>query len=240
MKQAAFLLGAILVYVATGFAQDNSANALFSPSPAPEMALAGSSPTLTEPPIPASPATPANTDVSASPALGSNSPSEPPAPKSNVYRVFQTYNLQLYAGYAFFRFYALPNRKENMNGIDLGVAYYPKAPWIGADGDILVQFGGFLNQSSRFIDYMGGPRFRWLGPRNLELWAHGLVGYAKFVPQTALGSQNAFSYEAGGGVDLGIPRRRLAYRVQADMVGTKFFHSYQLSPKISFGIVFKF
>lgn len=231
MRHAAFLLGAIFLFAASSFAQDNSANPLF---------LAPSAPEAAEPPVLASAATPATTEVAGSPALGSDSSSEPPTPRSNVYRVFQTYNWQLYAGYAFFRFYALPNHKENMNGIDLGVAYYPKAPWIGADGEILAEFGGFSHQSSRFTSYMGGPRIRWLARDNLEIWAHGLAGFAKFLPQTPFGGQTSFSYEAGGGVDLAIPRHRLAYRVEVDTVGSKFFHSYQLSPKISFGIVVKF
>jgi hypothetical protein len=127
-----------------------------------------------------------------------------------------------------------------MNGFDLGITYYPTSSWLGADGDVFAEFGSFSNRSSRFTDYLGGVRARWLGPRNLELWAHGLVGSAKFVPVTTSGGQTAFSYEAGGGVDLGIPHRRLAYRVQADMVGTRLFHTYQFSPKISFGVVFKF
>ncbi len=94
-----------------------------------------------------------------------------------------------------------------MNGIDLGAVYYPGASWIGADGDILAEYGTFLNHSSKFTSYMGGARFRWQAPRGIELWAHGLAGFAKFLPQTALGGQTAFSYEAGGGMDLGAYRR---------------------------------
>jgi hypothetical protein len=51
---------------------------------------------------------------------------------------------------------------------------------------------------------------------------------------------NAFSLELGGGVDLMPRHRRLGYRLQADMVATRFFGTYQYSPKISAGIVFKF
>lgn len=240
MRRAAFLLGAILLFTTSSFAQDNSANSvLFAPSN-PDLALAESFPAPGEPLVLASFATPASTEPLAGSVLDPNSSSEPPAQRSGVIRVFETYKWQAYAGYAFFRFYALPNRKENMNGIDLGFVYYPTASWIGADADVLAEFGTFNNHSSKFTTYMGGPRLRWLGPRGIELWVHGMAGFAKFLPQTPYGSQTAFSYEGGGGVDIGLYRQRIAYRVQVDAVGTHFFHTNQVSPKISVGIVYKF
>jgi hypothetical protein len=244
MKHAAFLLGAILLFVTSSSAQDTSANSLlFAPSD-PDLALAEFTSVPSEPLVLASAARLASTEPRATPTIGSESSSEPPAQQPRVFGVFETYKWQAYVGYAFFRFYAFPGRKENMNGIDLGAVYYPSAPWIGVDGDILAQFGTFHNQnvyqSSRFTSYMGGPRFRWQGPRGIELWAHGLAGFAKFLPQTAEGGQTAFSYEAGGGMDLGVYRRRLAYRIEADAVGTHLFHTYQVSPKISVGVVYRF
>lgn len=241
MKHAAFLLGAILLFVTTGFAQDNSANSLlFAPSE-PGALDHGSSFLPGQRSLSASAATPASTEVLELPSSVSDPSSAPAAQRPNVYSVFENYNWQLYGGYAFFRFYAFPHRTETMNGINLAISYYPTGNWFAADGDIFAEFGNFQHQSSKFASYLGGGRVRRrLGPRNIEIWAHGLAGFAKFLPQTAQGGQLAFSYEAGGGVDLGIPRRRLAYRVQADMVGTKFFHTNQLSPKISLGVVYKF
>lgn len=239
MKHAAFLLGAILLCITSSSAQDTSANSLlFAPSDT-DLALAEFSSVPVEPLVLASAATPVSTAPLA-PALGSDSSSASPAPPRDVFRVFQTYKWQTYVGYAFFRFFAFPSRKENMNGIDLGAVYYPTASWIGVDGDVLAQFGTFLNHSSRFTTYMGGPRFRWEGPRGIELWAHGLAGFAKFLPQTAYGSQTAFSYEAGGGADIGVYRRRIAYRVEVDAVGSHFFRTNQVSPKISVGVVYRF
>lgn len=87
---------------------------------------------------------------------------------------------------------------------------------------------------------MGGPRFRWQGPRGIELFAHGMAGFSKFLPQTPYGGQISLAYEGGGGVDIGLYHQRIAYRVQVDAVGTRFFHTNQLSPKISFGVVYKF
>ena len=241
MKHAAFLLGAILLFLTSSFAQDNSTTSiLFAPSV--PGAVDGSSSFIPgQRLLFASTATPAGTEVPAFPSIVSNAASEPAAQRTSVYSVFETYKWQLYGGYAFFRFYARPNHTENMNGIDLAISYYPTANWFGADGDIFGEFGSFQHQSSRFTSYLGGGRVRRrLGGRNIEIWGHGLVGFAKFLPQTALGGQTAFSYEAGGGVDLETRRRRFAYRFQADMVGTKFFQTNQVSPKISIGFVYKF
>ena len=239
MKHAAFLLGAILLFLTTSFAQDNSANSmLFAPSNS-DVAFSTSAPV--KPLVLAPAATPASAEPLAAPALGSDSSSEPAAQQTSVYSVFETYKGQVYGGYAFFRFYAFPHRTENMNGVNFAISYYPTSNWFGVDGDILAEFGSFEHHSSKFTSYLGGARVRHrLGPRNVEIWGHGLAGFAKFLPQTAAGGQTAFTYEVGGGVDLGVPRHRLAYRVQADMVGTRFFHTNQLSPKISIGVVYKF
>ncbi len=86
----------------------------------------------------------------------------------------------------------------------------------------------------------GGPRFRWLGPRGIEVWAHGLIGYSNFLPQTAFGTQSAFAVGAGAGVDLNIRQQRWALRFAGDAIESHYFGTFQLSPKFSTGVVFKF
>jgi len=239
MKHATLLLGAVFLFAMSSLAQENSPNSLFVAASDPGSAADVSSFAPSKPLLLALPVAPGEAELPPSPTPLSNSSSEP-AQRSGVYRVFETYDWEIYGGYAFFRFYALPNNTETMNGIDLGIAYFPTSSWFGVDGDVFGEFGSFLHHSSRFADYLGGARVRRAGSRGINLWAHGLVGYSKFLPQTPFGGQNAFSYEAGGGVDLASSHRRLAYRIEADMVGTRFFHANQLSPKISFGVVFKF
>ncbi len=182
-------------------------------------------------------ATPATPSLSLSPAQ----PAQPdPAPASLVQSVFQEYNLQAYVGYTFFRFYAEPKFTNNMNGLNLGLDYYPGGKWIGADGEFIGTFGSTPTCTTKFVMVAGGPRFRWLGPRGIEVWAHGLAGYSNFLPQTALGNQSAFAFEAGGGVDLNIRQERLALRIAGDAIGTHYFSTFQVSPKFSTGIVVKF
>ena len=146
---------------------------------------------------------------------------------------------QVYAGYAFARFYAYPGTTLNDNGFDLSVDYYFKN-WLGGEAELFATFGSLTGQRSDFLVGAGGAKLRWAASNGLEVWAHGLVGGAHFTPQTAYGNQRALAYEAGAGVDIPSRHRRLAYRVEGDMVGTRFFTTYQYSPKISAGIVWKF
>jgi len=170
----------------------------------------------------------------------SNSPQQPPP---SVYGVFQQYNWQIYGGYSFIRFYLIskPNTILTMNGLDFGAVYFvPKFTWLGVEGQFIGEYGGYIGYTSKLAVGMGGLRFRWSAPRGIELWGHGLIGGSKFVPQTAFGNDSALAYEAGGGVDVGAHHRRIAYRLELDMLGTRYFSTYQYSPRVSDGIVFKF
>ena len=179
MRHFAFLCGAVLILAHGAGAQLNLASPLLPGSP---LAV-----------IVAAPAA----DPAATPAWALSAPAEPP---QGVYGVFQDFNFQAYAGYTFFRFYALPNLTENMNGLNFSVVYYPHGHRIGADGEIIAAFGSAAGVSSKFVSGVGGARYRRSGPRGLEVWAHGLVGGAHFLPQTPYGGLNAFSLELGGGV----------------------------------------
>jgi hypothetical protein len=165
-----------------------------------------------------------------------------PVPQENpgVVGVFQSYYFQLYVGYTFLRFYELPGHQVNTSGLDIDLTYYPGGGVIGAEGNLTVGFGTDMNQSAKFAAGMGGARLRWPGPRAVQIWGHGLVGVSHYLPQTAFGGQTALGYEVGGGVDVNAHHARIAYRFEADMVGTRFFHTYQYSPKFTAGIVFKF
>jgi hypothetical protein len=239
MKQTVLLCATILLLAAGANAQANSDTSLplapVAASAAPATAT-DTTPLFAAETAPASPVSNALPSATASDPGSASSSQEPPT----VHSVFQTYNWQATAGYTFFRFYIVPHVTTNMNGLNLGMVYYPKGKWIGADGEFIGAWGGLGGQTSKYVQAMGGPRFRWSAPRGLEIWGHGLVGGAHFLPQTPFGSQGAFAYEVGGGVDLNIHQRRWAYRASANMVGTRFFNTYQYSPNVSVGIVFKF
>ncbi len=240
MKQSVFLFVAILLLAANAGAQaslDNSlpltpaasqAPAAFGPS-APSLFAMDSAPMPT--------AASSGLGASASGALASNSTDQQ---QPSVYGVFQNFNWQATAGYTFFRFYVLPHVTTNMNGINLGLVYYPGGKWYGVDGEFVGEWGSVGGVTTKYVQGMGGGRARWEAPRGIEIWGHGMVGGSHFLPQTQFGGQASFAYEIGGGVDLNLHQRRIAYRVSANMVGTHYFGTYQYSPNVSAGVVFKF
>lgn len=151
---------------------------------------------------------------------------------------FPRRGLEFGVGYSYFHFDSGHNLSPNLNGFNASLAYYLK-DMLGAEAEMTGALGLQAGQSARFVFVGGGPRVRLTGPAKLEVWVHGLVGYAHYVPQTALGNQGAFGFELGGGVDYRA-RYWLSYRVAADMIGSTLFSSSQFSPKISAGIVINF
>jgi len=168
------------------------------------------------------------------------SPARPAAdPPQGVQGVFVNYSWQAYFGYTFVRFYEVPGMQQDTNGFNYSMVYFLK-DWFGLDGE----FAATHTSQNAFNGWLlfggGGPRFRWSGPRGLELWGHVLFGYSHFTPQTSYGGQGAFAYTAGGGADINIRHTRWALRLGADMVATNYFNTYQYSPKAFAGIVYKF
>jgi hypothetical protein len=234
MRHMVFLSGVILIFASGAAAQLNPANPLFAGSSAPALAA----------PAPAAHVlfafAPSAGTAMATPgpsAFASSAPAEPP---QGVYGVFQDFNWQAYAGYTFLRFYEVPNITQNLNGFNFSVTYYPGGRWFAADGELVAAFGSQAGVSSNFVLGMGGARLRWSAPRAVEVWVHGLAGGSHLTPQAPFGGQSAFAYEGGGGVDVNAHHHRMAYRLQGDLVGTRYFGTYQYSPKISAGIVYKF
>lgn len=188
------------------------------------------------------------TTSAAASALASAAAADPSAPSLNLVpspspqgavAVYETYPWQVAGNYSFFRFYEVPNTQENMNGVIINANYY-FLNWLAGEGEFMGEWGHQAGFKSRFEFAGGGPRFRWSGPRNIELFGHFLVGYTHFVPQTSFGSQQAFAYVVGGGGDLNMRNRHFAYRVGADLVGSRYFSTYQYSPRVYVGFVFKF
>jgi hypothetical protein len=240
MKQSAFVFAAILLLAASAGAQANPDNSLPLAPVAPEAiaAFVPGAPSLFAMDAAPTPIATSGPGSAASSALSSNATDQQ---QPSVYGVFQNYNWQATAGYAFFRFYVLPNVASDMNGLNLGLAYYPGGKWYAADGEFVGAWGSIHGLgNTKYVQGMGGGRARWSAPRGIEVWGHVLVGGSHFLPQTPFGGQGAFTYEVGGGVDLNLHQRRIAYRVSANMVGTRYFGTYQYSPNVEAGVVLKF
>jgi hypothetical protein len=242
MKRIAFVFGSILLFAAIAGAQADSGSSLPVTTPAPESTSTTPTTNATYAFVPAT-ASPLGGafNASAAPASSSATPSDSAAQGPVVQSVYQTYNWQAYIGYTFFRFYVVPKFTDDMNGLNLGIVYYPGGRRYGADGEFMGTWGQSVGgYTSKFVAGMGGGRVRWSAPHNLEVWGHGLVGISNLLPETPFGKQSAFIYELGAGVDLNIINSHWAVRVAGDMVATHYFSTFQYSPKISGGIVFRY
>jgi hypothetical protein len=243
MRYVAFLLGLVVLGAGTAGAQLNASNYTLIPPPAFSSPVTTGSLGSADPAaaLPAAPAPSLAYVLTSAPAPDPNPFLVPaaPAPKpQDVTSVFENYSWQAYIGYTYMRFYELPSITKNTNGFNFGIVYYITNHW-GIDGEFQ---GSYLHQGGTdgwFLFGGGGPRFRWALPRNVEIWAHGLGGWSHFTPQTAAGLQQAAAFEVGGGLDFAF-KPRWSLRVSADCVGSRYFDTYQFSPKASGGIVFKF
>ncbi|HXX45672.1 MAG TPA: hypothetical protein VEJ38_13160 [Candidatus Acidoferrales bacterium] len=219
MRRAAVLWGAILVFAFGASAQTHSGNSLFFGSSFPTLTAAFASP---------------------SPGVLAALPAKPAEPQG-VYGVVQSYDFQIYGGFTYFHFYELPGTTGNLDGFNVGMSYFPKAGHLGLDAEYAVGFAPQDGILTVLDAGLGGARYRFSNHRGDELWVHALAGVAHFVPLTPYGGDNAFAFEAGGGLDIAPKRNgRLAYRVEGDVFGTFFFGTYQYSPSVSVGIVYKF
>jgi hypothetical protein len=239
MRYFSILLGLVFLLSLSASAQSTTSNSVLLPASyyavpaAPD--FAASAPAISLTPFSV---TPANTQP------GGLAPSTPlslmpaAAAPQDVTSVFETYAWQLYGGYTFLRFYELPSITQTMNGFNYSVVYYWK-DWFGFDGEFAATHATQNDVSSWFLFGGGGPRFRWSAKKGVELWAHALVGYSHFTPQTPAGDQHAFAYELGGGVDLPF-KPRWALRVGADAMCTTYFSTHQFSPVAHAGVVFRF
>ncbi|HUO33624.1 MAG TPA: hypothetical protein VMU43_01405 [Candidatus Acidoferrum sp.] len=174
--------------------------------------------------------------------LGLSMPAPAPSPAaapSAAQGVFQTFPLEIYVGYMFYRFYELPPVTPNLNGFNFSAQYYLN-DWFGLDGEFAAGFNSGSTGTGHACFGGGGPRFRWSAGNGIEIWGHGMVGGSCINTETQYGAGETLAYQVGGGIDIDAHHHRFAYRIAADMVGTTFFNTRQYSPKISAGIVFKF
>jgi hypothetical protein len=167
-------------------------------------------------------------------------PASPEPEPQTAQGVYQNFDWEGYVGYTYVRFFEVPGNEFNTNGANFSVQYYFK-PWIAFDGEFVATFGSQLCCTSKFLMGMGGIRVRRQLAYGIEGWAHILGGGSHYVPQTAYGNGQSLAYELGGGVDVVLHNsRRMAYRLAVDAAGTSFFNTYQVSPKVSAGVIFKF
>jgi hypothetical protein len=182
-------------------------------------------------------AAPASTNFFASPEPVPAA--EPAAMPQEVQGVFVRYGSEVSVGYTFMRFYEVPGDTLNGNGFNVSGTYWYK-DWFGPEAEFFATYSRQTNVNSWVAVGLGGVRVRKVMDRGLDVWAHGLIGGAYLAPHSPYGNEDAGAAVVGVGADLNAHHRHVAYRLAIDAVGTHFFGTYQLSPKVSVGIVFKF
>ncbi|MFZ0886627.1 MAG: hypothetical protein WAN14_24710 [Candidatus Acidiferrales bacterium] len=243
MKYISALAGAVLLLALTAGAQTNFGNyvtlaapSFMTASPSPATPTSSSATTFSSPSFP----TASPSFAVASPAFALPTPVPPPQPPpQGVQGVFEKYSYDLSLGYTFFRFYEVPGIRSNMNGGNVSIVYWYR-DWLGADGEVFAVYGSQPGQNSWQVFFGGGPRIRYVGPKGMDFWAHALIGGLFITPQTPYGSQSAVAGVVGAGVDLNGHARHMALRFGVDAVASNYFGTYQISPKASAGVVFKF
>ncbi|MGB9070108.1 MAG: hypothetical protein WCC21_16180 [Candidatus Acidiferrales bacterium] len=218
MKQVAILGAVLLMMASAAQSQGNPASSQQFSSPTAAFSLAAA--------------------VTADPGAGDPLPAEP-APQG-VYGVLQNYNWQAYVGFSHISFYELPGVTGQLNGFNMSLVYYPHSGHWAGDGEFVTGFAPQDGVNTHLAMGLGGVRYRVDVGHGLEVWGHGMVGGAHFYPQTAFGSQDAFAFDIGGGVDLNPHHKRLGFRGQVDWTPTLFFGTHQYNVRESVGIVYRF
>jgi opacity protein-like surface antigen len=100
--------------------------------------------------------------------------------------------------------------------------------------------GGFGNTSSgataKPVFIGGGPHLAYRSEGRVEPWVHALVGWEHL---RLSGSNSALAWIFGGGLDFHLSER-VAFRVQGDYLGTRFFSTNQSNYQFGSGFVFHF
>jgi len=89
-------------------------------------------------------------------------------------------------------------------------------------------------------NFLFGPRVSF-SVGKVRPFAHALFGLSHLAESGsgASGSANSFAYALGGGIDYRL-MRLVGWRVQADMLQTRFFSTTQSDFRLSTGLVFRF
>jgi hypothetical protein len=164
--------------------------------------------------------------------------------------------VQFAVGYQY-QHYRYLGRPFHNNGYNADVDIY-LFDWItGAVGRLTVAaeatgvfgFGGDLNVGrphtnlvAKSLFFGGGPHVAIQSDSRFEPWAHVLPGFQhyRFTQfNSTFGSNNAFGFMAGGGLDVKISRR-IYWRIQGDYIFTHFAEHPQNNYSMGTGFVFNY
>jgi opacity protein-like surface antigen len=163
----------------------------------------------------------------------------------------------VFVGYSYLNAGLNSNNRTSLNGWD-GSLEGKIFPFVGIVGDFSGHYGSTsigpnpactgtvgstcnpLNAQAHVYSFLFGPRVSF-SVGKIRPFAHALIGASHISETTSLfsPSDTSFAYALGGGFDYHlIPL--ISWRVQADLLQTRFFSNTQNNARISTGIVVHF
>ena len=151
----------------------------------------------------------------------------------------------VFFGYSYMSADLISGNRTNLNGWN-GSVEGKVFPFIGIVGDFSGHYGSQdlaaigLNANISEHDFLFGPRLS-TSVGKFRPFAHALFG-ASHISETVFGfsaSDTSFAYALGGGLDYRL-MRLVGWRVQADLLQTRFFSNTQNNVRISTGLVVHF
>jgi hypothetical protein len=129
----------------------------------------------------------------------------------------------------------------NLYGIHTTVTRWLGDSWFGLEGTVTASFGSLTPAVREKVVFYGGGAHVGKRSGRLQPWGHFLVGGAhdRFSQGGGLSAFNTFGIMGGGGVDLQW-RSHIAWRFQADYLGTHFGGVWQQTVTTGVGILFDF
>jgi hypothetical protein len=150
------------------------------------------------------------------------------------------YPWQVGANFTYQRF-DIGGGNSNLYGIHSTVTRWIGDSWFGIEGTASASFGDLNPLRKEQVVFYGGGAHVGKRTGRFQPWAHFLAGGAhdRFTQADNPASFNALAIMGGGGLDIQW-RPHIAFRVQADYLGTRFGSVWQKSVTTGVGILFDF
>jgi len=150
------------------------------------------------------------------------------------------YPWQVGANFTYARF-DIGKGNSNLYGVHTTVTRWLGDSWFGLEGTASATFGRVTPLNREQVVFYGGGAHVGKRTGTFQPWAHFLAGGAhdRFNQGVGPAAFNTFGIMAGGGVDIQW-RSHIAWRVQADYLGTRFGSVWQKSVTTGVGILFDF
>lgn len=163
-----------------------------------------------------------------------------PAAASSRFSSESSYPWQVGANFTYQRF-DIGGGNSNLFGIHTSVTRWIGDSWFGIEGTAAASFGNLGPTRKEQVVFYGGGAHVGKRTGKFQPWAHFLAGGAhdRFSQADNPASFNALGLMGGGGVDIQW-REHLAWRVQADYLGTRFGSVWQPTITTGVGILFDF